>query len=122
MLIEQPLRPEKLQATAELLRRELAAAGMPAAGGRTQIIPLIIGDADTAVRLAEAVLARGVFAPAIRPPTVPEGTSRLRLTVMASHTATELAGAVAALGAAAADLGITVAAPPSALEPVARAA
>ena len=122
MLIEQPLRPEKLQATAELLRRELAAAGMPAAGGRTQIIPLIIGDADTAVRLAEAVLARGVFAPAIRPPTVPEGTSRLRLTVMASHTATELAGAVAALGAAAADLGIKLAAPPSALEPVARAA
>jgi 8-amino-7-oxononanoate synthase len=122
MLIEQPLRPEKLQATAELLRRELAAAGMPAAGGRTQIIPLIIGEADTAVRLAEAVLARGVFAPAIRPPTVPEGTSRLRLTVMASHTATELAGAVAALGAAAADLGIKLAAPPSALEPVARAA
>ena len=122
LLIEQPLRPEKLQATAGLLRRELAAAGMPAPSGRTQIVPLIVGDADAAVRLSEAALAHGVFAQAIRPPTVPAGSSRLRLTVMASHTATELAGAVAALSAAAREVGVTFDPAPSVAEPVARAA
>jgi 8-amino-7-oxononanoate synthase len=122
LLIEQPLRPEKLQATAALLRTELAAAGLPAPAGRTQIVPLIVGDADAAVRLSQAALARGVFAQAIRPPTVPDGSSRLRLAVMASHTATELAGAVAALSAAAREVGVTFDGLPGTAEPVARAA
>jgi 8-amino-7-oxononanoate synthase len=122
LLIEQPLRPEKLQSTAELLRRQLVAAGMPPRSGRTQIVPLIVGDAEATVRLSEAALARGVFAQGIRPPTVPVGSSRLRLTVMASHTATELAGAVAALGDAAREVGVTFSAVPDAAEPVARAA
>jgi glycine C-acetyltransferase/8-amino-7-oxononanoate synthase len=122
LLIEQPLRPEKLQSTAELLRRQLVAAGMPPRSGRTQIIPLIVGDADVAVRLSDAALARGVFAQAIRPPTVPAGSSRLRLTVMASHTATELAGAVAALSDAAHEVGVRLGPAPDAAEPVARAA
>jgi 8-amino-7-oxononanoate synthase len=122
LLIEQPLRPEKLQSTAELLRRQLVAAGMPTRSGRTQIVPLIVGDAEPTVRLSEAALARGVFVQAIRPPTVPEGSSRLRLTVMASHTATELAGAVAALGDAALEVGVTFGPVPDAAEPVARAA
>jgi 8-amino-7-oxononanoate synthase len=121
LLIEQPLRPSKLQATAALLRSELAGAGI-AAPGRTQIVPLVVGDADTAVRLSEAALARGVFAQAIRPPTVPVGSSRLRLTVMASHTASELATAVVALSDAAREVGATFAARPALAEPVARAA
>ena len=48
----------------------------------------------------ERALERGVFAQAIRPPTVPEGTSRLRLTVMASHTKTELREAAKSIAAA----------------------
>ena len=122
LLIAHPLRPEKLLATADVLRGELAASRIPAPRGRTQIVPLIVGDADAAVRLCEAALARGVFAQAIRPPTVPEGSSRLRLTVMASHTATELSGAIAALSLAAAEVGVTFRAGPSTAEPVARAA
>ena len=123
LLIEQPLRPAKLQATAALLRSELAAAGIAAPRGRTQIVPLIVGDADAAMRLSEAALARGVFAQAIRPPTVPAGSSRLRLTVIASHTASELNGAVSALSAAAREVGVTFTAEdPVPAEPVARAA
>ena len=122
LLIEQPLRPQKLQAMAALLRSELEAQGMPALDGRTQIVPLVVGDAEAAVRLSEAALARGVFAQAIRPPTVPEGSSRLRLTVMASHTASELAGAAAALSEAAREAGVEFAPRTAAQVPVARAA
>ncbi len=51
---------------------------------------MIVGDADAAVAASERALERGVFAQAIRPPTVPAGSSRMRLTVMASHTKSEL--------------------------------
>jgi 8-amino-7-oxononanoate synthase len=124
LLLEQPLRPEKLQAAAATLRRELDAVGVPVPDdARTQIIPVIVGDADSAVRLSEALLEHGVFAQAIRPPTVPPGTSRLRLSVMASHTATQLHGAALALAAAAAEVGVDLAAPrPSTGLRVARAA
>jgi glycine C-acetyltransferase/8-amino-7-oxononanoate synthase len=54
-----------------------------------------------AMRVCEAALERGVFAQAIRPPTVPEGTSRLRLAVMATHTKDELREAARVLGRAA---------------------
>jgi glycine C-acetyltransferase/8-amino-7-oxononanoate synthase len=49
------------------------------------IIPLLVGDAQAALSLSEALLARGVYAPAIRPPTVPDGTSRIRMSVTAGH-------------------------------------
>ena len=64
-------------------------------------MPLIVGDAALAMRVCEAAIERGVFAQAIRPPTVPEGTSRLRLALMASHTKAELRDAARALGRAA---------------------
>ena len=50
LLLAQPLRPEKLQSAAATLRRELEAVGVPLPEGRTQIIPVIVGDADSAVR------------------------------------------------------------------------
>ncbi len=90
LLREQPRRVEKLQRNADVLREALAEEGIAGVPGTTQIIPLLIGDAEVATKASEQVLARGVFAQAIRPPTVPAGTSRLRLTVMASHTKSEL--------------------------------
>ncbi len=102
---EQPRRVARLQANAEILRGELAREGFDVAGSTTQIVPLIVGDASTAMRVCEAALERGVFAQAIRPPTVPAGTSRLRLAVMASHTKDELRDAARVLGRAALQAG-----------------
>jgi glycine C-acetyltransferase/8-amino-7-oxononanoate synthase len=104
MLEEQPRRVERLQANADTLRHELAREGFRLAGD-TQIIPLIVGDAGVALRMCEAAIEGGVFAQAIRPPTVPEATSRLRLAVMASHSRTELRNAAAVLARAAVQAG-----------------
>jgi glycine C-acetyltransferase/8-amino-7-oxononanoate synthase len=96
---EQPRRIEKLQANAGALRDELAREGFDVSGSTTQIVPLIVGDAGVAMKICEAAIEEGVFAQAIRPPTVPAGSSRLRLTVMASHTKSELREAARVLGA-----------------------
>jgi glycine C-acetyltransferase/8-amino-7-oxononanoate synthase len=107
-------------------RGSVAAAGLEeevdvlvgAAGSTTQIMPLIVGGAAAAVRVAEAALEQGVFAQAIRPPTVPEGTSRLRLAVMASHTRGELREAAHVLARAAREASVGSAA--SVREPLSR--
>jgi len=106
LLEDQPRRVEKLQANAAALREALVAEGFDVSGSTTQIVPLVIGEATTAVRVAEAALEAGVFAQAIRPPTVPEGTSRLRLAVMASHTRSELREAARTLGEATRRVGV----------------
>ena len=53
---------------------------------RTAIQPLVVGANASAVALAEALLQRGFWVPAIRPPTVPRGTARLRVSLSAAHT------------------------------------
>ncbi len=105
LLRTEPRRVERLQANAGVLRAALAQEGFEVAGSSTQIVPLVVGDASLAVRMCEAALERGVFAQAIRPPTVPAGSSRLRLAVMASHTRDELRDAARALGRAALAVG-----------------
>ncbi len=101
LLEEQPRRVEKLQANAETLRGELAREGFAVAPGEMPIVPLLIGDPALAMRVCEAAIERGVFAQAIRPPTVPAGTSRLRVAVMSSHRRSELRQAAATLADAA---------------------
>ena len=100
LLREQPRRVEKLQRNAQVLRDALGESGLPVPAGDTQIVPLIVGDAAATVAASERALERGMFAQAIRPPTVPAGTSRLRLAVMASHTRSELREAARVLAAA----------------------
>jgi len=90
LLREEPRRVERLQRNSRVLREALAENELPTAAGETPIVPVVLGEAATAVAASERALERGVFAQAIRPPTVPEGSSRMRLTVMASHTKTEL--------------------------------
>ena len=60
----------------------------------TQILPVVLGSPQRTTGIADALLAEGVFAPAIRPPAVPPDTSRLRLTVMATHTEAEIQCAI----------------------------
>jgi 7-keto-8-aminopelargonate synthetase-like enzyme len=57
-------------------------------------LPLIVGDAAQCMKFSELLLERGVFAQGIRPPTVPPGTSRLRITLMATHTREHIDGAL----------------------------
>ena len=97
LLREQPERVDKLQRNARILREGLAREGVPTGTSETQIVPLVIGDAGAAASACERALADGVFAQAIRPPTVAHGTSRLRLAVMASHTKSELRAAARTL-------------------------
>jgi len=106
VLQERPHRVQRLRSNARALRRGLAEEGFPVADSEMHIVPLILGEERTAMALCHQAIERGVFAQAIRPPTVPSGTSRLRLTVMASHTAGELRQAARTLAEAARDSGI----------------
>jgi glycine C-acetyltransferase/8-amino-7-oxononanoate synthase len=114
LLVARPGMVGQLRRNAATLREALSANGLSTGGSRTQIVPVVVGDARRATALCERVLERGVFAQAIRPPTVPQGTSRLRLTVMASHRADELQGAARVIAAAAEELGVGEPAAPAA--------
>jgi glycine C-acetyltransferase/8-amino-7-oxononanoate synthase len=104
-------RVERLQANASRFRAALAATGLDPGASQTQIVPLEVGAAETAMNLCERVLERGVFAQGIRPPTVPEGSSRLRFTVMATHRIGELERAAKLVGGAARELGLLASQP-----------
>ena len=70
----------------------------------TAIQPLVVGDSGAAMRVAEALRARGFWVPAIRPPTVPQSTARLRVSLSAAHSADDVAALLAALRSIAAGL------------------
>ena len=63
----------------------------------TPIVPVMLGDERRALAAAEALFARGLWVPAIRPPTVPSGTARLRITLSAAHDEEEVERLAAAL-------------------------
>ena len=63
----------------------------------TPIQPLLIGDNQSAVELSEGLRAQGILVPAIRPPTVPQGTARLRISLSAAHTGTDVNQLIEAL-------------------------
>ena len=107
LLAAQPQLVERLGANAAALREGLRAEGLEPIGSETQIVPLVVGEADDAMALCERLLAEGVFAQAIRPPTVPAGTCRLRLTAMATHRVADLRHAARLIGTTAGDLGVT---------------
>jgi glycine C-acetyltransferase len=90
-LIErEPQRRQALQNNCRLLRGGLESLGYSLGTSRSQILPVMIGDATRCMKLSEDLLQRAVFAQGIRPPTVPVGTSRLRITLMATHTSAQI--------------------------------
>ena len=106
LLVSDPGLVSRLGANADLMREALAADGLRPGASTTQIVPVAVGAAEATMALCERVLEGGVFAQGIRPPTVPEGSSRLRLTVMATHREDELREAARVLGEAARELGL----------------
>jgi 8-amino-7-oxononanoate synthase len=70
---------------ADELRAKLRTLGFEVPNENTHILPVLIGDNERTMQLSAKLLERGVFVQGIRPPTVPEGTARLRLTPMATH-------------------------------------
>jgi len=110
LLEQRPHKVARLHGAARTLRGALAREGFAVEEGDMHIVPLVVGESEDAVRLCQAALERGVFAQAIRPPTVPAGSSRLRLATMASHTASELQEAAKALAGSAREVGLDPAA------------
>ncbi len=88
----------RLQENAAYMRRALRARGLPVMEDGTHIIPLLVGGATRAMEMSEALFREGVFIQGIRPPTVPVGTARLRLTVTAAHTQEEMDMAASVIG------------------------
>ena len=96
-LIErEPERRDRLHRNASFLKDGLASAGFDIGASETFIIPVIIGDARECVGMAEALLDEGVFAQAIRPPSAPEGSSRLRVAPTSEHTSADIEFAIEA--------------------------
>ena len=86
---------QRLFSYAKCLKTALIDLGYTLLPSETQILPVVLGGPQQATSIADALLAEGVFAPAIRPPAVPPDTSRLRLTVIATHTDAEIQQAIA---------------------------
>jgi len=93
----EPARASGLRLRARLLGERLRAEGLRVAHLDSQILPIVVGEAADAVAAASRLLARGVYVAAIRPPSVPRGTSRLRLSLMADHSDEDIAIATRAL-------------------------
>ena len=96
LLESDPSLPLKVQENASYLHDGFNRLGYDTLKSETQIIPIVIGDAVNALRMSRLLLNEGVLAIPIRPPTVPEGTCRIRTTVMATHTRQDLDFALAA--------------------------
>lgn len=87
---QEPERREQLLRLSEKLRHELVQSGCSIAGSESQIVPIVIGKSEDAVKVSQELAERGIYVPAIRPPAVPEGKSRLRVSVCSQHTEGQL--------------------------------
>ena len=86
VLQDEPWRRERVLAHAARFRREAVGLGLCLPPSATPIQPVVIGDESAAVAASETLRSHGLWIPAIRPPTVPAGTSRLRVTFSAAHS------------------------------------
>ncbi|MFW5840778.1 MAG: aminotransferase class I/II-fold pyridoxal phosphate-dependent enzyme, partial [Planctomycetota bacterium] len=103
---DQPQRRRKLLALADRLRRKLGQMHLSAGDSASQIIPIVIGEAGDAVAVSQHLLEAGFLVPAIRPPTVPRGSSRLRVSLCSGHTEADIDAFCRALPEALAACGV----------------
>jgi 8-amino-7-oxononanoate synthase len=96
----EPLRRRRVLERADSLRQRLTSRGWNTGNSNSQIIPLIVGEAERAMDLAGRLRAAGLYLPAIRPPTVPVGQSLLRISLSYNHTLEVMDRLVEALGPA----------------------
>jgi 8-amino-7-oxononanoate synthase len=92
----EPERRARLWTNRERLFTGLTQMGFTLSPSVSPIIPILVGSAETALSFAEHLFAEGIYAPAIRPPTVPDATSRIRVTVTSEHHASHIDQALAA--------------------------
>lgn len=97
----------ELLAKAADFRARLQKQGLDTGASASQIIPVMVGDNDRAIRLHRRLRERRILAVAIRPPTVPRGTARLRLSVRLDHNHETLVRVADVVGAAAREEGVT---------------
>ena len=95
----EPWRRDRVRALGETLRDALRQAGFDVGRSASPIVPVLLGEPERAVVLAERLRERGLNVPAIRPPTVPSGASRLRISLSAAHRDEDVAALVSALRA-----------------------
>jgi glycine C-acetyltransferase len=96
---------DRLEDNTRFFRAEMEAAGMDVLPGEHPIVPVMLGDAALAGRMAEAMLAKGVYVIGFSYPVVPKGKARIRVQVSAAHTEDDLAFAVRAFAEARAEAG-----------------
>ncbi|MBP7935339.1 MAG: 8-amino-7-oxononanoate synthase [Phycisphaerae bacterium] len=97
LVCREPWRRVKVLDLAERVRSALASRGWDTGPSCTQIVPVIVGSSERALRLSAALESEGILVPAIRPPTVPTGRARLRISLSAEHEPEDVAVLVEAL-------------------------
>ena len=100
LIREEPWRRERLAAHVERFRALCGEAGVPLSASHSPIQPVILGSAAAALAAQRALAAAGLWVAAIRPPTVPSGSARLRVTLAATHTHAQLQALVEQLSLA----------------------
>jgi 8-amino-7-oxononanoate synthase len=106
IMIAEPQRRERLWRNAAYLRAQLCAAGFRIGSTASPIIPVIVGESESAVAFARRLFERGVYVIAIRPPTVPPQTARLRLTPTSEHREADLDRVATAMVESGRELGL----------------
>ena len=82
---------------ANRLRGQLSELGFETGNSESQVIPILVGESDLAVKMSEQLRAKGIYIPAIRPPSVPSGNARLRVSLSSDHTDAQIDSLVSAL-------------------------
>ena len=97
IVADQPERREKLWANGEYFRQRCDEMGFCTGASESYIVPVMLGEAQKASTVAAQLFERGYMVPAVRPPTVKQGSSRLRVSLMSEHQPEDIDGLCAAL-------------------------